>query len=81
MWAIRLPDGKVANGNWNPDNSKVNFNWNNADNRNSNIGGREEVSHNKEPLGFFCVWLGSAPVWIAYVSQPLVIFEISMSCS
>jgi hypothetical protein len=40
----RLPDGNVAYGNWNPNNRKVRFNWNNPDNRNSNSGGRVEIS-------------------------------------
>ena len=39
-----LSDGNVANGNWNPDNRKVRFNWNNPDNRNSNNGARVEIS-------------------------------------
>ena len=39
-----LSDSKVAYGNWNPDNRKVRFNWNNSDNRNSNMGARLEIS-------------------------------------
>lgn len=38
----RLPDGNVANGNWNG--AKVYLNWNYADNCNSNYGARAEVS-------------------------------------
>lgn len=41
---LRLPDGKVANGYWNPTNRKVNFNWNNPDYRNANSGARVEIS-------------------------------------
>ena len=45
----RLPDGKVANGNWNPNPNfrKVKFNWNGPDNSNSNNGARLEVSRKK----------------------------------
>ncbi|MDD5318194.1 MAG: hypothetical protein PHF79_00010 [Candidatus Pacebacteria bacterium] len=39
-----MPSGNVANGNWNPNNSQVKFNWNNSSNRNSNMGARSEVS-------------------------------------
>lgn len=39
---LRLPNDKVSNGYWND--SKVRFNWNNADNRNSNSGARVEIS-------------------------------------
>ncbi len=56
----RLPDGKVANGNWNPDNAKVYLNWNYANNRNGNNGARAEISRTKEPLRLF-VRLGDNP--------------------
>ncbi|PIQ92396.1 MAG: hypothetical protein COV70_00690 [Parcubacteria group bacterium CG11_big_fil_rev_8_21_14_0_20_39_22] len=38
------PDGKVANGNWNPDNRKVDFNRNDAVYENADYGFREEIS-------------------------------------
>lgn len=42
----RLPSGKVANGNWNPNPNfrKVKFNWNRSGNSNPNIGARLEIS-------------------------------------
>ncbi len=46
--AIKLPSGKVANGNWNPDSTKVRFNWNNAANENDYAGARLEISRKKE---------------------------------
>ena len=42
----RLSDDKVANGNWNPDNRKINFNWNNGNVENPNYGARLEISRN-----------------------------------
>ena len=46
----RLHNGKVANGNWNPNNRQVYLNWNYADNCNPNNGARSEISRPKEPL-------------------------------
>ena len=43
-----LPDGGTANGLWYPSYRRARFYWNNPDNRNDNIGGREEVSALKE---------------------------------
>ena len=42
----RLPSGKVANGNWNPNPNyrKVKFNWNSSDNCNPGNGARLEIS-------------------------------------
>jgi len=42
----RLHDDKVANGNWND--SQVKLNWNYADNCNPNNGARSEISRTKE---------------------------------
>ena len=51
----RLSSGNVAYGNWNPNNSKVKFNWNNADNRNPNMGARLEISAQQPRYAGFCV--------------------------
>ena len=49
------PDGKVANGYYNPDNREVNFYRNDADYENANYGFREEISRNKGALrSFLC---------------------------
>jgi len=65
----RSEDGNPVNANWNDDKFKVNNL--NLDNANDNYSVRSEVSHLTPPKGGFCVWL--------YLSQPLVIFEISCS--
>ena len=40
-------DGNVPDANWNPDNRKVNVNWNDLDNSNQSGGVRREVSAQK----------------------------------
>ncbi len=49
---MRLPDGKVANGNWN---DQVKLNWNRHDNCNPNYGARSEISRKKSHRDSFCV--------------------------
>ncbi len=44
MNGSRNSDGKVANGNWNPNYMRVRFKWNYHDNCNPNMGARVEVS-------------------------------------
>lgn len=56
----RLASDKVANGNWNPDNRKVKFDWNNSDNHNPNMGARLEISR-KELLIEFLLRYKSNP--------------------
>ena len=72
---MRLHSDQVANGNWNPDNRKVRFNWNNAGNENPNSGARLEISQIKGSL------LKEDSFSVTKFIQPFVIFEISTSCS
>ena len=53
----RLSDGNVAYGNYNPNNSKVKFNYNNSDYENDNFGFREEISRKRSYKAPFCVVL------------------------
>lgn len=65
----RNSDGNVPNVKWNPDNGKVNVNWNYSDNRNSNLRSRQEVSVNNPD--------NVAGYLFAYARQPFSILEIS----
>jgi hypothetical protein len=47
LWPL---SGNLPNGNFNPDNGQVNLNWNNAGNRDSNLGVRPSVRG--LPLGY-----------------------------
>ena len=47
---MRLRSDQVANGNWNPDNGQVKFNWNNSNVKNPNRGARLEISQTKGSL-------------------------------
>ena len=49
----RLPDGRVANGNWNEE--QVKLNWNYAGNCNPHYGTRSEISRAKSHRDSFCV--------------------------
>ena len=65
----RYSDGNVPNVNWNSYNGKLNVNWYNPGNANSNLRSRSEVSKKEIPH----YW----DFFNKYFIQPFAIFEIS----